>query len=325
MDSTLYLKQIIELKKLIKSKDNEIDKLKEKIQSEKEKNKKCSLCNLSLKKTRWFSEYSYEQKNRIKNYIEKVLIELDDKLTVGCLKVETVRIVNIEDANTDFKNSFLSHIEKARFIDCKFRIKCQLESFLKSQDLDTFRGPLRVKISLDGTNVGRNLKLINFTFTILNESDKAKTASGNYTLGIANLNEDYDELKEPMLYLSSEIESLKELTFSYKVFQIEYFFCSDWKTSAVVLGLYAASSSYTCLWCTANKDDFSELDNNFSISDKNFFARNKEDHIDVVEKKRKKNLGYKHLSLMPNFDYTHCILDMLHLFLRITDVLLGLL
>lgn len=42
---------------------------------------------------------------------------------------------------------------------------------------------IHVKICSDGTNIGRNLKLLNLTFTILNEGDAAKQATGNYTIG----------------------------------------------------------------------------------------------------------------------------------------------
>jgi hypothetical protein len=43
---------------------------------------------------------------------------------------------------------------------------------------------IKIKFSADGKFVSRKVKLINITFTIINEGDKAKTASGNYTLGI---------------------------------------------------------------------------------------------------------------------------------------------
>lgn len=46
---------------------------------------------------------------------------------------------------------------------------------------------IHIKISADGTNIGRTLKLLNLTFTILNEGDAAKQATGNYTIGNINL------------------------------------------------------------------------------------------------------------------------------------------
>ena len=45
---------------------------------------------------------------------------------------------------------------------------------------DTFS----VKFSGDGTNITKtSVQLLNFTFTVLNDSDKCKTSSGNYILG----------------------------------------------------------------------------------------------------------------------------------------------
>jgi hypothetical protein len=46
---------------------------------------------------------------------------------------------------------------------------------------------IKIKFSADGKFVSRKVKLINITFTIINEGDKAKTASGNYTFGIFKL------------------------------------------------------------------------------------------------------------------------------------------
>ena len=51
-------------------------------------------------------------------------------------------------------------------------------------DKDIFNDyKIHIKICADGTNIGRNLKLLNLTFTILNEGDAAKQATGNYTIG----------------------------------------------------------------------------------------------------------------------------------------------
>ncbi|RMZ97560.1 hypothetical protein BpHYR1_039871 [Brachionus plicatilis] len=109
------------------------------------------------------------------------------------------------------------------------------------------RTSFKVKLSADGTNVGRNIKLINFTFTVLNECDKAKTSKGNYTIGMAQLDEEYSDLKDLLA-----------------------------------------------------------------------------EHFRGISKnKAKENLGYKDLSLI-NFDYHFCLIDTLHLFLRITDKLLEL-
>ncbi|RNA41248.1 hypothetical protein BpHYR1_034618 [Brachionus plicatilis] len=78
--------------------------------------------------------------------------------------------------------------------DIKSRIESQLE-----QD-DDYNSTLKVKLSADGRNIESNLKLFNFTFTLNNDLDKAKTSAGNYTLVISNLLE--ENLKSPFNYIT---------------------------------------------------------------------------------------------------------------------------
>lgn len=194
-----------------------------------------------------------------------------------------------------------------------------------SLDDDEFQGPIKIKLSRDGNNIRRNYKLINFTFTILNETFKAKTSSGNYTIGISNLEETYDDLKPPIQFITSEISELDHIAWKNKAIKIEYFFCSDWKLTATVLGLYAASSNNPCIWCTASKSDFHKIEKKFSLEDPNFFCRTKSQHEEILNKNSKIHLGYKQPNLLVNFDYKKCVIDTLHMFLRISDALISLL
>ena len=57
---------------------------------------------------------------------------------------------------------------------------------------------VRVKMSGDGTNIGKRLKVVNFTYTILNEKENAMSEKGNYVLAIIKTKETYDNLKESL-------------------------------------------------------------------------------------------------------------------------------
>lgn len=107
--------------------------------------------------------------------------------------------------------SLVYSVSNSVFIEPRQRIINRLLSFLKDNLLE--ERILKVKISADGTNISRSLSIINFTFTILNESKKAKKASGNYTLGITKLNEDYIGLEEPIKYLINSISGLNQIEF----------------------------------------------------------------------------------------------------------------
>ena len=56
-------------------------------------------------------------------------------------------------------------------------------------------GKLRVKLTGDGTNIGKYLH-VNFTFTIL-EGDRAHGATGNHCIAIFKESESYDAMKLP--------------------------------------------------------------------------------------------------------------------------------
>ena len=93
---------------------------------------------------------------------------------------------------------------------------------------------IKVKVSGDGTNIGKRLKIVNFTYTILNEKDKAMTEKGNYVLAILKTNEDYDTLRDSLLNLRNEMSSLQSISVNDQSYNVEYFLGGDWKFLACV-------------------------------------------------------------------------------------------
>jgi hypothetical protein len=55
-----------------------------------------------------------------------------------------------------------------------------------SQVKSPSQNKVRVKLSGDGTNVGKHLHVINITFTILEEGSKAMSADGNHLVACDN-------------------------------------------------------------------------------------------------------------------------------------------
>ena len=68
---------------------------------------------------------------------------------------------------------------------------------------------IKVKISGDGTNIGKRLKIVNVTYTILNERDIAITEKGNYILAIIKTTESYDNLKASIADLTDKNAEFK--------------------------------------------------------------------------------------------------------------------
>ena len=100
---------------------------------------------------------------------------------------------------------------------------------LKQKNLLPSSNELRVRLSGDGTNIAKNLHVINFTFTIIEETNCTSTATENHTLAILNVPEKYDSIKEGLADIITEAESLQMINFDSTTYKIEYFLSGDWK------------------------------------------------------------------------------------------------
>ena len=129
---------------------------------------------------------------------------------------------------------------------------------------------IQVKISGDGTNIGKRLKIVNVTYTILNEK-------GNCVLAIINTTERYDNLKESLADLNNEMINLKELCVGDYKYNVEYFLGGDWKFLACVCGLGAANQDYACIWCKCPRKDRFVCSKKWSLTDSSFGARSSEE------------------------------------------------
>jgi hypothetical protein len=232
---------------------------------------------------------------------------------------------------------FLSFKDKLRFrlqkyFERKYGMDIVSEDDQVQQSVPFRDHIIHVKLSADGTNIGRNLKLLNFTFTILNEGARAKRATGNYTLGIYEIeNEQHASLTECFKELIEEFERTSEIEVCGRTVKVVYYYGADWKMLAIVLGLQGANSKYPCVWCKCAKEEFYRTDKDWSIVEADKGARSFEEREAILayNEKDKKDLvifGYSKPSVfrsfIPNQRY---MIDMLHLFLRISDTLFNLL
>jgi hypothetical protein len=89
-------------------------------------------------------------------------------------------------------------------------------------------------------NVGRNLFIIIYVFTFLNEEDLCVWD----TVGLAECNEEYLELIEPFEYIMKFIRENRIFKFKGLEFVINYSFTSDMKMMLIVNGLACPTSEY---------------------------------------------------------------------------------
>jgi hypothetical protein len=166
-------------------------------------------------------------------------------------------------------------------------IKLRISKFLKSLNNENLaiNNQIRIKLSCDGTQLSRNVTIVNLVFSIINEQKKAATAAGNYRIGIFRIvKENFETINQWLPHIWQPIKSLKNLTFLktndilledselqifretnnfnerdvYR-FKIEYLFSGDYKMILLVLGLKSASSKNPCFLCEISESDNSGL------------------------------------------------------------------
>lgn len=132
------------------------------------------------------------------------------------------------------------------------RLKVRVAQLLKTAPHDApFRSnnKIHVKLSGDGTNIGKRLHVVNFTFTVLEEGALAYSCEGNHTLAIIKDEEKYESLLNGLEDLRNEVERLKKITVDGQTFEIAYYLGGDWKFLAMATGIDSAPCDHACIWC----------------------------------------------------------------------------
>ena len=253
------------------------------------------------------------------------------------LHLPSINKIREHRAKIDLRFNILTN-EKGVFVSAESKISHRVEAFFERkyktrhpQIVNDFTDEIiHIRLAADGTNIGRCLKLLNFTFTILNEGPRSLTASGNYTLGIFELeNENYDNLVICFKELVDELRNLKEIKIGPNTLGLVFYYSGDWKMLAHSLGIQSANSKYPCVWCKCCKDDFSDRSLEWSITDPTKGARSLEELIKTVQlpnNSKTVKYGYDKLPLFKDVvPINRYMIDMLHLFLRISDSLINLL
>ena len=205
----------------------------------------------------------------------------------------------------------------------KQRLKLRLEYLVNMYPSIKEESLIRVKITGDGTKVSRSMHILVIAFTILVGLENPNSPCGNHVIAMLNSQENYEHLSEAVKDIANEIELTKSITIEGHKFNIEYFL-GDMKFLAICLGIEAANATYSCIWCKFPSADRHNTSNSWcSIEDG---ARTVEEIQKLaLEKKRGLKYGCIQQPLFPAIPVDHVVPDILHLFLRISDVLVNLL
>ena len=165
--------------------------------------------------------------------------------------------------------------------------------------------------------------MTNFTFTILDEGPIAHTSEGNYILAIVKVSEKYELLKLALEDICHDVERLNEIKVKSETFSIEYFLGGDLKFLAIAVAIdNSACSKYACPWCKCSLDECGDLEKKWSISDPNFGARTVEESISFSSLLKSRKKFVSHPPLFPTIPFVNVVVDNLHLFLRVADMLI---
>ena len=200
-------------------------------------------------------------------------------------------------------------------------LKDQLERLI--EDGVELTENVKIKVSGDGTRVGKRLQILNVTYTILNEGKVAMSEKGNYVLAIIKTKDDYSAIRESLKDLREEMMNLSNITIKRKIYHLEYFLGGDWKFLATVCGIGHANHEFACIWCKCPRSQRWDPNKEWSILDSSKGARSIEEIKRFCSTQRKFNC-----QRAPLFDFipmNHVVIDTLHLFLLISDVLTELL
>ena len=202
-----------------------------------------------------------------------------------------------------------------------YSVKDTLEERLQNLSHDHLAdNTINVKISGDGTLIGKRLNLCVVSIVVLNEEENAKNARGNHIVCLIKGGENYNLLKYGLKETIDEIKDLNSIKYNGSQITIKWFLGGDYKFLLCVSGLDSANSTHPCLWCITDKNSKHILSKKWSMTKKG--ARTQ-----ALLKKwyPKHQYNTSRPSLFPFIPIENTIVDPLHLFLRVTDRLLMLL
>lgn len=260
-----------------------------------------------------------------RNYEKSQKVLAPHQPTVSRIKKERLRQnKEINKYFTKYRNDHGSYVDCAKYIS--YQIKKNFEK-LKIKD-----ETIQVKLSGDGTQVGKKIKCLNFSFTLPDSGLAAKTVRGNFTLGIFKIKKENQEtLKEVLFEVSKNLEEFSnkpEIFVNNNPFKVKFLLGGDMKFLHEIMGLSACNSSHSCYICKAPKEDFFKNDLKQFVD----LKRSTHEQTEKLKSVKKKIFdihsesveGYLHEPIFKFIPYENVIFDTLHLSLRLPGKLIKL-
>ena len=148
----------------------------------------------------------------------------------------------------------INTVGKGGYRNIKNILQYLIPNLIQKRVLNPNQPIINLRISGDGRNVGKKVKHVMLTASILDDKNSLHKPDYHYTIVLYPGCEDYDSLSSVMTPFCNDLRDLKEgLEVNNVKWNFQFYFSSDWKFLAACLGFNNANSKNFCPWCTISK------------------------------------------------------------------------
>ena len=259
----------------------------------------------------------YKTKKRINE-------EMNHAIPISILNISNQPSLTPINGNPDINDleiveEVLKYIGKAGYRKITDILLFVLPDLINQHILNLEDPVINLRISGDGRNVGRKVKHVIITCTILDDIVNLYKSDHHYTVILYPGTENYELLQRMIAPIANELNDLvlNGLKDSNgNIWTIKPYFSSDWKFLAIVLGFNAPNSKYFCPWCLCTKENIGNRHKVCTI----------EKHMDQIKPAVFDNHslvkpppGHTKPPLLYMIPLNHYVPDELHVMLRIWD------
>ena len=183
----------------------------------------------------------------------------------------------------------------------------------------------KIKICGDGARFSRSSTFLLLSYALIENDKELLTSAGHRTFAALKAPEQYHELKVALKDVWAAINGLMEteyVTIDGKKVGLEIYFSGDYKFMLMVMGMKNATADYACLWCHVHKNNRHDMDKPEHFYNGGNMKRTKKSMEECLKKRSTEDKKGCEFEPLLKVEPDHCILDELHLLLRIMDRLL---
>ena len=140
---------------------------------------------------------------------------------------------------------------------------------------------MKVKLTGDGTNIGKDMHIVNVAFTLLDKGEIAYTAASNHCIAILKESKNYEAMKLGLKDIIHEVESIQQIAVYDLNFDVQFYLGGDWKFLATATGIDAAMSTHACIWCKCPAVERHDSEQVWSIINVSLGARTIEENVAI--------------------------------------------